>query len=40
MVLFFAHIPFVVNRAFSATPTESCNNLGYLFKRYIDRQVS
>jgi len=22
MVLFFAHIPFVVNRAFSATPAE------------------
>jgi len=22
MVLFFAHIPFVVNRAFNATPTE------------------
>jgi len=25
-VLFFVHIPFVVNRAFSATPTESSQN--------------
>jgi len=28
MVLFFAHIPFVVNHTFKATPPESCNNSG------------
>jgi len=25
VVFFFAHIPFVLNHAFSATPAESCN---------------
>jgi len=36
MVLFFAHIPFVVNRAFSATPTARLQQYHELMKRTLD----